>query len=30
MAMNVRPGVMCVTGDIMADTRTTGENEKWY
>lgn len=28
--MNARPGVMWVTGDITADTRTTEGNEKLY
>jgi hypothetical protein len=30
MAMNARPGVMWVTGDIMADTRTIEATGKWY
>jgi hypothetical protein len=30
MAMNARPGVMWVTGDIMADTQTTEGNGKLY
>jgi hypothetical protein len=28
--MNARPGVMWVTGDIMADTRIIEESGKWY
>jgi hypothetical protein len=30
MAVNARPGVMWVTGDIMADTRTIEGTGKWY
>jgi hypothetical protein len=30
MAVIARPGVMCVTGDIIADTKTNKGPGKWY